>query len=73
MFSELEKKWTILHFCKTFLLPQYAVLHFKISGRAAKSYQRIQFTRVLDPFNKTGSIHKKKQMKKNRSSGSGGK
>ncbi|QQP49305.1 Hypothetical protein FKW44_009927, partial [Caligus rogercresseyi] len=38
-------------------------LHFKISGRAAaKSYQLIQFTRVLDPFNKTGSIHKNKQM-----------
>ncbi|QQP39607.1 Hypothetical protein FKW44_020546 [Caligus rogercresseyi] len=35
------------------------ILHFKISGRAAKSYHLIQFTRVIDHFNKTGSIHKK--------------
>ncbi|QQP51503.1 Hypothetical protein FKW44_012887 [Caligus rogercresseyi] len=63
MFSELEKKWIILQFGKTpspSTVHQEFILHFKISGRAAKSSKLIQFTRVLDHFNKTSSIHKKK-------------
>ncbi|QQP56643.1 Hypothetical protein FKW44_001371 [Caligus rogercresseyi] len=62
MFSELEKKWIILQFGKTpspSTVRREFILHFKISGRAAKSYQLIQFTRVLDHFTKTCSIHKK--------------
>ncbi|QQP57949.1 Hypothetical protein FKW44_003113, partial [Caligus rogercresseyi] len=34
-----------------------------MSERAAKYYHLIQFTRVLDHFNETGSIHKTKQIK----------
>ena len=77
MFSELEKKWIILQLAETppSTVHREFMLHLKISGRTAKSYQLIQFTRVLNHFNETGSIHKKKtyenQTKKNRSSDSG--
>ena len=66
MFSELEKKWIILQFAKTppsTVVRREFILHFKTSGRAAKFYQLIQFTGVLDHFNETGSIHKKKRIK----------
>ena len=66
MFSELEKKWIILQFAKTHSLSTVRrefILHFKIIGRAAKSNQMIQFTRILVHFNETGSIRNKKQMK----------
>ena len=79
MFSELEKKWIIQQFAKTSspsTVRREFILHFKISGRAAKSYQLIQFTRVFDHFNETGFINKKKtnenKTKKNTSSDSEG-
>ena len=66
MFSEVEKKWIILQFAKApspSTVRREFLLHFKIKGRAAKSYTLIKFTRVRDHFNETGSIHKKKQIK----------
>ena len=78
IFSELEKKWSIPQFAKTpspSTVHREFILHFKISRRAAKSYQLIQLTRVLDYFNETSSIHIKKtneiKIKKNRSRDSG--
>ena len=66
MFSLLENKWITLQYAKTpspSTVRREFIHDFKIGGRAAKSYQLIQLTRVLDHFNETGSIHKKKQMK----------
>ena len=67
MFSELEKKWSILQFANTpspSTVRREFILHFKISGRAARSYQLIQLTRVHEHFNETDSIYKKKKQMK---------
>ena len=78
-FLNLRKKWIILQFAKIpspSTVRRECILHCKISGKGAKSYQLIQFTRVIDHFSETSSETQEKtseyNSKKNRSSDSGG-